>query len=137
MKVEIYTAVKIHTKRLFLIFKTWYMNRYSFNYLIDAITGRQLKYRMGQCKRCGKCCRFVDGGHCENLLHIKQNDTKCMVYNNRNCNITFPVNQEELDYFKNIFPDLDCGYFFYNPLIKWKKIKTYNNLGKAFYGKEK
>ena len=96
-------------KKIIIIFETWYKNKYSFSYLIDAFTERQLKYRKGKCpKNCGLCCRYVNGGNCKHLTRAK----RCRIYNERNCNINFPVSQEELDHFYKIFKDFKCGYSF-------------------------
>ena len=96
--------------KLINIIKVWYKNKYSLNYIIDAITGRQIKYRVGKCDFCGFCCRFINDLSFCKFFDIKTK--KCLIYNQRVCNTEFPVNQEELDHFFKIFPDFRCNYYF-------------------------
>lgn len=89
--------------------KIKFKNKYSWSYVIDAITGRRLKYRDGYCQPgCGRCCRFKSGGECGYLLP----DKSCAIYQERLCNVAFPVSQEELDHMNKLFPDLNCSYSF-------------------------
>lgn len=85
--------------------------KYSFNYLIDAWTLRKLKMRAGKCNQCGNCCRLIKGGYCEHIEH-RGPSKPCKIYNHRNCNISFPVNQEELDHFYKVITHFGCSYYF-------------------------
>jgi len=62
----------------------------------------KLKYRSGNCNKCGKCC-----GPCP---YFKNNN--CIVYNNRPwwCHKEFPIDQFDFTAFD--IKDGDCGFYF-------------------------
>ena len=71
-------------------------------YWFDLLTERHLKSRVGECIDCIECCKY----NCdccktkETECYCKYVDLKnkrCTVYNNRNCNIWFPISQKEID----------------------------------------
>lgn len=91
---------------IFEILKIWFRFGYSFSYIIDAVTKRQLKFRVGECNYCGKCCL--------SCKYLEQNDgpvKMCTIYNHRHCNKSFPISQEDLDYYKDI-EGFSCNYKF-------------------------
>ena len=91
-------------------------NPYPF-YWFDLITERHLKNRVGECKDCLECCKY----NCSCIKTIKSGcycqyadlkTKRCNIYENRNCDIWFPISPKELDYFKGIKRDFKCNYSF-------------------------
>ena len=86
-----------------MIKKIFYIIRHRYNpyngYIWDLLTERKLKYRVGECVDCIECCKYSCGYACD---HADLNAKRCTIYDNRSCNVWFPISQKELDYFKKI-----------------------------------
>ena len=88
-----------------------------FGYLTDLITERELKYRTGKCVDCIECCHYFCDvvKTCKSECYCKYADIKnkrCKVYNNRDCNVWFPISQKEIDYRKSIQRNFTCNFHF-------------------------
>jgi len=74
-----------------------------FRQLIDkGYIKKKLEKRLGECNRCGKCCK--------GCRHLDKETNLCRIYNNRNfmCYTEFPL--DDLD--KKIWNVKNCGYKF-------------------------
>jgi len=88
-----------------------FTHRYNpyFFYWFDLLTERKLKYRFGECVDCIGCCKYSCGCACE-YADIKAK--RCTIYNNRSCDVWFPISQKELDYMASIKPNFRCKFSF-------------------------
>lgn len=99
-----------------MIKKILYLLKQRYNpyhlYWFDLLTERQLKNRKGNCVECIECCRYNCGSckcYCNNAdLEHK----RCKIYDNRKCNIWFPVSQKEIDCRIKVQPGFKCKFSF-------------------------
>ena len=104
-----------------MIKKVLYMLKHGFNpypfYWFDLLTERHLKNRVGECENCIECCRYLcnckisNGGSCY-CKNVDLKSKRCKIYNNRTCNIWFPISQKEIDNRKRFDPNFKCKFSF-------------------------
>lgn len=78
---------------------------FGFDYLVDILTKRKLRNRMGNCKMCGACCEG-----CEELIKNTEGGI-CRIYKRRVwCDVYFPISKAQLEKISNNL--FVCGYSF-------------------------
>ena len=96
-----------------MVEKILYLLKYRYNpylfYWFDLLTERHIKNRIGECIDCIECCKHVGGGQC---VFANSKDKRCNIYNNRTCDVWFPVSQKELDFMTEIKPGFKCRFSF-------------------------
>lgn len=77
------------------------------NYVLE-----QQKKRIGECRRCGVCCKLLV--KCVMLTQDDAGNYLCKIHNRKpsNCNI-FPVDEKDIVDRDTILPDVPCGYSFF------------------------
>jgi len=82
---------------------------FSYMYIWDVLSKRQLKNRRGACTLCGACCKG-----CSSL--IEKNGVRiCSIYRRRTwCDVYFPISPEQLEFVIKLH-NIDCGYYFISP----------------------
>jgi len=75
-----------------------------------AYISRMMGRRLGECRRCGACCRLV---HRCPFLQVNNGTAKCAIHKLRpaNCRV-FPIDPRDLADRDRIRPDDPCGFSF-------------------------
>jgi hypothetical protein len=106
IKSDRWFNVYVIPHRCYHTLRRMFVYGFSIEYLLDVLLKRQLKYRIGECRFCGGCCK-----NCPNLVAI--DDKKiCSIYNRREwCDVYFPISKKQLDYYikSNM---INCGFSF-------------------------
>lgn len=69
--------------------------RFFQSHFLKSFVKSQHNKRLGQCKRCGKCCKILY--KCPFLVELKDGSTQCKVYKKRplQCR-TYPITEKDL-----------------------------------------
>jgi len=100
--------IYVFPHRIYHTFRRRAIYNFPYSYVIDVFTGRQLKYRQGECAMCGACCKG-----CENLIDGKNGHRICKIHKRREwCNVFYPISPAEHNFVKNKIHNNSCGYKF-------------------------
>lgn len=87
------------------------IRRIYLSYLRRGYIAQQRAQRLGECQRCGACCRFVF--KCPFLVPDNNYGWKCSIHSKRpRVCADFPIDERDIHERNLIMPDAPCGFRF-------------------------